>query len=200
MMLRSSEVGERLRQGSGDGSNGHEKPCSRSTKSAYSKVHEKPYSRSTKSAYSKVHEKPCSRSTKSAYSKVHEKPYSRSTKVSLRSAVFDGAGGMIGAAAFALTARGGQFSAHGAPGGGFAAVGDAEAEARGITLRGIGHVQLSPPELKAFAERALAEAAAGHLRPIVGRVFSLAEAAAAHAAHAAITGREVVGKALLIIA
>src|ERR1700683_3581556 len=36
--------------------------------------------------------------------------------------VFDGVGGEIGRAAFEVTARGGQISAHGTPGGGFASV------------------------------------------------------------------------------
>lgn len=110
--------------------------------------------------------------------------------------VFDGAGGALGAAAFGLTAPGGQFSAHGAPSGGFASVDLRLAEERGITVRGIQNVQLPDAELRRLTERVLAEAVAGHLRPVIGRTFPLAEAASAHAA---IGAREIVGKALLVV-
>jgi NADPH2:quinone reductase len=56
--------------------------------------------------------------------------------------VFDGVGGEIGRTAFAVTAHGGRFSAHGTPGGGFASIDPQEAGLRDITVRGIEHVQL----------------------------------------------------------
>jgi NADPH2:quinone reductase len=50
------------------------------------------------------------------------------------STVFDGVGGEIGKAAFAITALGGRFSAHGAPSGGFAQIDRQEAERRDQTF------------------------------------------------------------------
>ncbi|MFI6686289.1 zinc-binding dehydrogenase [Streptomyces sp. NPDC050485] len=109
--------------------------------------------------------------------------------------VLDGVGGQIGLAAFPLTADGGRFSAHGAPTGtGFAPVDPDEARRRGITLLGIGDVQLTPERRTALLDRVLAEAAAGRLRPVIGEAFPLERAAEAHAA---IEGRGLVGKVLL---
>ncbi|MFJ9962978.1 zinc-binding dehydrogenase [Streptomyces avermitilis] len=108
--------------------------------------------------------------------------------------VLDGVGGELGAAAFALTAEGGRFSAHGAPSGGFAALDPDEAGRRGITLFGIGDLQFGPADLKRLTAGALAEAAAGRLRPVIGEVFALERAAEAHAT---VEGRQSVGKVLL---
>ncbi|MCP3138631.1 zinc-binding dehydrogenase [Pyxidicoccus xibeiensis] len=108
--------------------------------------------------------------------------------------VLDGAGGEVGRAAFEVTARGGRFSAHGAPSGGFTRTSPEEAERRGVTVRGIEQVRFGPAEAKRMAERAIAEAAAGRLRPIIGQSFPLEQAAAAHAA---LEGRHTVGKTLL---
>ncbi|MFD7164049.1 zinc-binding dehydrogenase [Streptomyces violascens] len=109
--------------------------------------------------------------------------------------VLDGVGGQLGLAAFPLTADGGRFSAHGAPSGtGFAAVDPDEARRRGITLLGIGDVQLTPERRTALLGRVLDEAAAGRLRSVIGEVFPLERAADAHAA---IEGRALVGKVLL---
>ncbi|GII62050.1 NADPH:quinone reductase [Sphaerisporangium krabiense] len=112
------------------------------------------------------------------------------------SAVFDGAGGEIGREAFGITASGGRISAHGASSGGFGAIDPDEARRRGVTVRGIQDVQLEPAERKRLAERALAEAAAGRLEPVIGCTFPLADAADAHAA---IESRAVLGKTLLVI-
>jgi NADPH2:quinone reductase len=109
--------------------------------------------------------------------------------------VFDGVGGEIGRAAFEVTARGGRFSAHGAPSGEFAMIDPHEAERRGITVSGIEQVRLSPTDALPLAERALSEAAAGRIRPIIGQAFPLERAADAHAA---IEARDVVGKTLLL--
>ncbi|GLY91026.1 zinc-binding dehydrogenase [Actinoallomurus iriomotensis] len=109
--------------------------------------------------------------------------------------VLDGAGGAIGRAAFEVTARGGRFSAHGAPSGGFAALDSAEAEKRGITVSGIGDLQLAPEQMRQVLTRALAEAAEGRMRPVIGQTFPLERAADAHAA---IEAREVVGRTLLL--
>jgi NADPH2:quinone reductase len=108
--------------------------------------------------------------------------------------VLDGVGGEPGATAFALTADGGRFSAHGAPSGAFAPVDPAAAARRGITLFGIGHVQFAPAELRRLTSYILGEAAAGRVRPVVGQVLPLDRAAEAHAV---IEGRGVVGKVVL---
>ncbi len=110
--------------------------------------------------------------------------------------VFDGVGGEVGRAAFEITARGGRFSAHGAPSGAFTTIDPHEAERRGVTVRGIEQVQFAPAEAQRLTERALAEAASGRLRPVIGQTFPLERAAAAHAAMEA---RGVIGTTLLLI-
>jgi NADPH:quinone reductase len=109
--------------------------------------------------------------------------------------VFDGAGTHLGQAAFTITADGGRFSAHGSPSGGFALINPAEAQRRGITVRGIDQVQFTPDQLQALTTRALAEAAAGRIQPIIGQTFPLDQAADAHTA---IETRSVTGKTLLL--
>lgn len=108
--------------------------------------------------------------------------------------ILDGIGGPIGTAAFELAARGARVCAYGTPGGGFAQVGRDEAAAREVTLTGIEQVQLEQPEARALVERAMAEVAAGRLRPVIGQTFALDQAADAHRA---IESRGVVGKTLL---
>jgi NADPH2:quinone reductase len=110
--------------------------------------------------------------------------------------VFDCVGGEIGEAAFEITARHGRFSAHGAPSGGFAAIDRQEAETRQITVTGIEQVQFAPKDAKRLTERALSEAAAGGIRPVIGQTFPLEKCADAHRA---IEARTVVGKTLLEI-
>ena len=109
--------------------------------------------------------------------------------------VFDGAGGEIGRAAFEVTAHGGRFSAHGAPSGGFAVLDPGERERRGVTVRGIEHLQLAPEDMRRMLAKALSEAAAGRMRPVIGQTFPLERAADAHAA---IEARAVVGRTLLL--
>ncbi|RSS60545.1 zinc-binding dehydrogenase [Streptomyces sp. WAC06614] len=109
--------------------------------------------------------------------------------------LLDGVGGELGTAAFALVRDGGRASLHGAPSGGFTPVDPAGAERRGITLRGIADLQFPAEEITRLGALALAEAAAGRLRPVIARTFPLAQAAAAHRA---IEAREIAGKALLI--
>lgn len=110
--------------------------------------------------------------------------------------VFDGVGGQIGGDAFGITARGGRFSAHGTPSGGFAEIDPQEAQRRGITISGIQDVQFAPEEAKRLAERALSEVVAGRIRPVIGQTFPLEKAADAHAA---IEARGVIGKTLLLV-
>jgi NADPH:quinone reductase len=108
--------------------------------------------------------------------------------------VFDGVGGDIGLAAFGLLAAGGQFCPFGMASGSFAPVTPELARAHQVTIRA--GAAASPEELAALARTALAEAAAGRLRPVIGQEFALA--AAAHA-HAAIEARTTVGKTLLTV-
>ena len=108
--------------------------------------------------------------------------------------VFDGVGGDIGLAAFGLLGAGGRFCPFGMASGSFAPVTAELARERQVTVRaGAGG---SPEELAALARTALAEAAAGRLRPVIGQEFELADAARAHAA---IEARETVGKTLLTV-
>ena len=108
--------------------------------------------------------------------------------------VFDGVGGDIGLAAFGLLRAGGRFCPFGMASGSFAPVTPDLAQASQVTVRrGAG---ASPDELAELARTALAEAAAGRLRPVVGQEFELADAARAHAA---IETRQTVGKTLLAV-
>ncbi|MCL7380306.1 zinc-binding dehydrogenase [Streptomyces sp. 35G-GA-8] len=110
--------------------------------------------------------------------------------------VLEGVGGGMGLAAFPLTADGGRFSAHGAPTGGFAPVDARHAADRRIRLLGIADVRIPRGESVRLAARALAETAAGRLRPVIGGTFPLDEAADAHRA---IEGRGLLGKVLLTV-
>ncbi len=109
--------------------------------------------------------------------------------------VFDGVGGDIGWDAFGLIGRGGRFCPFGMASGSFAPVTPELAAERGVSvLAGAG---ATPEELLVLAQAALAEAAAGRIRPVIGQEFELARAADAHAA---IEARATVGKTLLTVA
>ncbi len=110
--------------------------------------------------------------------------------------VFDGAGGAIGSQALGILAPAGRFSAHGAPAGGFTDVDPEEARQRQITVKGIEQAQLDARDGRRVTTLALAEAAAGRIRPLVGLTLPLDKAAEAHAA---IEARAVVGKTLLVV-
>ncbi len=110
----------------------------------------------------------------------------------------DGVGGQIGRAAFEVTAGGGRFFAYGAPSGAFAEIDPLEAQQRGVrvaTLVGLLEQGLTPDVERQLTERALSEAVAGRIRPIIGQTFPLEQAADAHAA---IEARQVIGKTLLL--
>jgi NADPH2:quinone reductase len=106
--------------------------------------------------------------------------------------VFDGVGGDVGRAAFTLLGAGGRMVSFGLASGSWAGIDEAEAAARGVTLLGLSRP--TPEASREATESALADAAAGRLRPVIGQRFPLARAADAHAAMAA---RETVGKTLL---
>lgn len=110
--------------------------------------------------------------------------------------VLDGVGGEIGRAAFAITAEGGVFSAHGAASGDFTALDTDIVRERGITVRGISDVQFSAEEGDRRLRDVLALAAAGRLAPVIGQTYPLQDAAEAHRR---IEAREVVGKSLLLV-
>lgn len=108
--------------------------------------------------------------------------------------VFDGVGGDIGLGAFGLLGPGGRFCPFGMASGGFAPVtSDLAREHQVTVLRGSA---LSAEELTALVQAALAEAAAGRIRPVIGQELELARAADAHAA---IEARATIGKTLLAV-
>ncbi|HEY7201911.1 MAG TPA: zinc-binding dehydrogenase [Candidatus Dormibacteraeota bacterium] len=108
---------------------------------------------------------------------------------------FDGVGGAVGRAAFELLRPGGRLLVFGLASGAFTQVTDEEAAERRVTVtRGL---RLTPDDMTALAAAALAEAAAGRLRPIVGQTFPLERAADAHAA---IESRATLGRTLLVVA
>ena len=106
--------------------------------------------------------------------------------------VFDGVGGAIGRAAFDLIDRGGRMLSFGLAGGAWADISDADAANHGVTL--LRPPPPAPEEARAFTVYALAEAAAGRLRPVIGQRFPLERAADAHAA---IQSRATISKTLL---
>jgi NADPH2:quinone reductase len=104
--------------------------------------------------------------------------------------VFDGVGGPAGAAALGMLRPGGRFTQFGMAGGGPTA--PARDDVTWIGFEVLGRMGARSAELTASA---LARAAAGELRPVIGQRVPLAEAARAHAA---IEARETLGKTLLI--
>jgi len=105
---------------------------------------------------------------------------------------FDGVGGAIGGQLLALM-QGGRFIGYGAASGAMTVT--AGAAERGVTVVA-GHTLVrSPADNRGLVEKALAEAAAGRLRPVIGQTFALSRAAEAHAA---IEARATLGKTLLI--
>jgi NADPH2:quinone reductase len=106
--------------------------------------------------------------------------------------VFDGVGGAIGRAAFTLLRSGGRMVSFGLASGAWAGIEEADAAARGVTLLGL--ARPTPEAMREATEWALAEAVAGRLRPAICQRFPLERAADAHAA---IEGRDTVGKTLL---
>ncbi|MEZ0074129.1 zinc-binding dehydrogenase [Planotetraspora sp. GP83] len=104
-------------------------------------------------------------------------------------------GGAIGRGSFELVAPGGRFIAFGAGSGTMTQVAEEEAASRGVTLVPMGAVFPSLAAMHEMSVQALADGAAGRLRPAIGQTFPLERAADAHAAIAA---RTALGKTLLI--
>ena len=109
--------------------------------------------------------------------------------------VFDGVGGDIGLAAFGVLGPGGRFCPFGMSSGSFAPVTPELARQRQVSV--LHGTDLRPAELTALVRTALAEAAAGRIRPVIGQELELARAADAHAA---IEARATIGKTLLTVA
>lgn len=108
--------------------------------------------------------------------------------------VFDGVGGAVGRAAFGLLGPGGRFCPFGMASGSFAPVTpDLARERKVIVSQG---AAMSPAEHTALVRAALAEAAAGRIRPVIGQELELERAADAHAA---IEARATTGKTLLTV-
>ena len=108
--------------------------------------------------------------------------------------VFEGAGGELGATAFTVVRDGGWFSAHGAPSGGFAAYDAAEAERRGITVKGIGDLRADTTTTTVTGAEVIRRAVAGDLVPVIDQVYDLDHVADAHTA---LENRTLRGKALI---
>ncbi|MCR6483977.1 zinc-binding dehydrogenase [Amycolatopsis sp. OK19-0408] len=110
-------------------------------------------------------------------------------------AVFDGVGGPLGASALALVRDGGRFSGYGMSSGTPTAL--TEADRARVRVADMTQLPEFWPETPRRVRQAVAEAAAGRLVPVLGGIYPLAEAAAAHAD---IEGRRMTGKLLLRVA
>lgn len=102
--------------------------------------------------------------------------------------VYDGVGGEVGAQGMAAVRPGGRAHIYGM------ASGSWTEPAPGVQVVPSGGAP-TPAEIRALAAEALAAAATGRLRPVVGQTFPLAEAARAHRA---IEARATTGKTLLV--
>jgi NADPH2:quinone reductase len=108
--------------------------------------------------------------------------------------VFDGVGGGTAREAFDLLRDGGRFYAFGLASGAFAPISDEEAARRHVAI--VRGPQATPEQMSGLTRTALAAAAEGRLRPVIGQTFELHDAARAHAA---IEARATRGKTLLIV-
>ncbi|MEW2143611.1 zinc-binding dehydrogenase [Micromonospora vinacea] len=108
--------------------------------------------------------------------------------------VFDGVGGPTARTAFELLDPGGRMVSFGLASGEWSPVSAEAATARQVTVI---RPDVPPARLRTYTEQALADAAAGRLRPLIGQRFPLERAADAHAA---IEARATVGKTLLDVA
>jgi NADPH2:quinone reductase len=109
--------------------------------------------------------------------------------------VFDGVGGETTPALFGLVRPGSRHVRHGAVGGAWTGIAPEEAAAREVTLIPVSAIAAGPGDMHRIVEEALAMAAGGRLRPVIGQTYPLEEAAAAHAA---IEARKTIGKTLLM--
>lgn len=108
--------------------------------------------------------------------------------------VFDGVGAPVTEALFGLVRSGGRYVIHGAAGGQWGSIADADAAARGVTIVSLAAIGSTPEQLSALIDEALELAASGDITPTIGQTRPLEDAAGAHAA---IEARTVIGKTLL---
>jgi NADPH:quinone reductase len=107
--------------------------------------------------------------------------------------LLDGVGGDLARAAVGALRPGGRLVTYGAASGDRTVILDEPtATDRGVTVARLD--RLDPVSMRAYTARALAEAAADRLRPVIGQRFPLDRAADAHAA---IESRATIGKTLL---
>lgn len=111
-------------------------------------------------------------------------------------AVFDGVGGRIGQQAFELLRDGGRMCIAGMASGSMTQPDPQEVERRGLSVLGLGDLALTPPTMRELTRAALDLAVGRELRPTIGQIYSLDDAATAHAA---IEARATLGKTLLIV-
>jgi NADPH2:quinone reductase len=110
--------------------------------------------------------------------------------------VLDGVGGELGRAAMELLGPGGRLLLFGFASGTATEITTRDLMARGLTVSwAIPRALRRPGGRRELETRALAEAAAGRIVPLVGRAFPLAEAAAAHTA---LETRATEGKTVLV--
>ncbi|MGW4380191.1 zinc-binding dehydrogenase [Kitasatospora sp. NPDC004531] len=107
--------------------------------------------------------------------------------------LLDGVGGALGRTAATLLRPGGSFLNYGLAGGSWTDLPQHEIAARRLTALAL---RPTPEAVRAATAHVLAEAAAGRLRPVIGRRFPLSRAADAHRA---IESRATLGKTLLDI-
>jgi NADPH2:quinone reductase len=105
--------------------------------------------------------------------------------------VYDGVGGAVGQAALHTLAPGGRFVIHGVASGSMTDTSDAS----GVTVLGFAELMKIGQRARVLTEQALALAAAGRLKPVIGQTYPLERAADAHAA---IEARQSIGKSLLL--
>lgn len=112
--------------------------------------------------------------------------------------VFDGAGGEYGRAAFDAVADGGRFVTYGSAGGGLTVIDPAHAAERNVTVHNplFAGPPPDPATARARIARALELTAKGVLRPHIGAVHPLDQAAEAHRA---LEERRTLGRALLLV-
>ncbi|MGP3923485.1 zinc-binding dehydrogenase [Streptomyces sp. 8N616] len=111
--------------------------------------------------------------------------------------VLDSVGGDVGREAVDTLAPGGRFIVYGIASGRGTEIPGGLVYGRGLTVIGYGSSTPGhdPSRFRALQGRALAEAAIGRITPVIGWRFRLEDAPAAHAA---LAGRETVGKVMLI--
>jgi NADPH2:quinone reductase len=115
------------------------------------------------------------------------------TQAGIIDVVFDGVGGQVGQTAFSLLRDGGRFCAYGMASGSFTEISGEQTARRGIAV--IRGAPASQSQMRELSTEAIARAAAGRLKSLIGQTFPLERAADAHAA---IEARATVGKTLLL--